>query len=135
MGKLADFFKSVAGICETHELDTGLWRLEGNKARIQIDRVPAFRDREGAVYLKGGGLKYPVLIVKTGDNGYSAYRNRCTHIGHRKLDPVPGESKLRCCSVNHSTYDLNGVRLSGPAKGNLTVHSVDIENGELIVTL
>ena len=110
MGNLGDFFKSVFGICETGELDHDLWRIDGSEARITIGQVPQLQQPEGAVYLKGKGLKYPVLVVKAEGERYIAFTNRCTHIGHRKLDPVPGESTLRCCSVNHSTYDYEGKR-------------------------
>ena len=135
MGKIGDFFKSVFGICETDELDPNLWQFEENSARIQVDKIPELQSPDGAIYLKGKGLKYPVLIVRTKDNGYLAFQNRCTHAGHRKVDPVKGESTLRCCSVNHSTYDYQGKRLSGPAKDGLKAYEVKVEDGELIVSL
>ena len=135
MGKITDFFKAVFGICETQELRPDLWRLEGNSAHIQIKQAPELAAADGAIYLKGKGLKYPVLVVHTKDNGYLAFTNRCTHMGHRKLDPVAGEAILRCCSVNHSTYDLKGKRLSGPAKGDLETYDVEVINDEVVVKL
>ena len=63
MGSISDFFKSIFGICQTSELNPDLWRLEGGNARIPISEVPEFQGQEGAVYLKGKGLKFPVLIV------------------------------------------------------------------------
>lgn len=135
MGKVADFFKAVFGICETQELSPDLWRLEGNSAHIPIKQVPELATVDGAIYLKGKGLKYPVLVVNTKDDGYLAFTNRCTHIGHRKLDPVAGQAILRCCSVNHSTYDLQGKRLSGPAKGDLETYNVEVIGDEVVIKL
>jgi cytochrome b6-f complex iron-sulfur subunit len=135
MGNIGDFFKSVLGICETEELNSDLWRLDGADARITLGQAPQLQQPDGAVYLKGKGLKYPVLVVKAEGERYLAFANRCTHIGHRKLDPVPGKSTLRCCSVNHSTYDYEGKRTSGPAKGDLETYEVELENGELVVKL
>ena len=112
MGFVLDFFKSIFGICQTKALSTDLWHLEGGSARIPIHKVPEFQGPEGAVYLEGKGIKFPVLVVKTKDNAYLGFVNRCTHMGHRKLDPVSDKSILRCCSVSHSTYDLQGRRLS-----------------------
>lgn len=135
MGKLADFFKSIAGICETRPLDPALWKVENGRIHIQLSRVPALQQPDGAVYLKGRGLQYPVLIVRKPDNAFLACADRCTHIGHRKLDPVPGQNRLRCCSVNHSTYDYQGKRLSGPAKKNLTLYEAEQEGDALWVVL
>jgi len=135
MGSISDFFKSIFGICQTNELNPDLWRLEGNSARIPINQVPEFQGLEGAVYLKGKGIKFPILVVKTKDNIYLSFVNRCTHMGHRKLDPVPEKSVLRCCSVNHSTYDLQGRRLSGPAKGDIETYNVEVVDNELVFKL
>ncbi|GAI06791.1 unnamed protein product, partial [marine sediment metagenome] len=87
-----------------------------------------------AVYLRGGTLPKPVLLLRTEDDRFLAFEDRCTHFG-RKLDPVPGESELRCCSLFHSTYDLEGNRLSGPAKRPLTSYAVEQSDGDLIITL
>jgi hypothetical protein len=53
----------------------------------------------------------------------------------RKLDPVPGQPVLRCCSVNHSTFDFQGQKLTGPAKGPVTVFGTEIKNGNLVINL
>lgn len=135
MGMIADFFKSVFGICQTNELSPDLWRFEGNSAIFPVSRVPELQTSGGAIYLKGKGLKYPVLIVRTKDNEFIGFENRCTHMGHRKVDPMSGESVLRCCSVNHSTYDFHGKRLSGPAKGDLKTYEVELANDEIVVKL
>jgi len=135
VSKFKDIFKSILGICETAPLGDTLWRLEKNTVRIAVDRVADLQKPDGAVYLKGKGLKYPILVVKTADGNYLAFKNRCTHVGHRKLDPVPGQAALRCCSVNHSMYDYKGKRLSGPAKKDLDTYRVSLENGELVLTL
>lgn len=132
---LGDFFKSVLGICQTEPLDPGLWQVDGSNARISIEKVPQLQQIDGAVYLKGKGLQYPVLVVRAEGDRYLAFANRCTHIGHRKLDPVPGQSTLRCCSVNHSTYDYEGKRISGPAKKDLETYLVELQDGDLIVKL
>lgn len=102
--------------------------------RIRLDQVPELQRNGGAIYLKGKGLKHPVLIIHdgTGDS-FLAFVNRCTHIGHRKLDPVPGKQIIRCCSICHSTYDFDGKRLSGPAKHPLKRYKIDLVDGELLI--
>jgi Rieske Fe-S protein len=53
----------------------------------------------------------------------------------RKIDPVAGEAKLRCCSVFHSKFDYDGKPLSGPAKESLKRHQVELSQGNLVLTI
>ena len=127
-------FKAVLGICDTKPLGGDLWSLEGNKARVKLSQMPEPLVKGGAVYLKGGGLSKPVLLLRTEDDRYLAFEDRCTHFG-RKLDPIPGEEKLRCCSLFHSTYDLDGKNISGAAKRPLPSYVVEQSDGDLVITL
>ena len=128
------FFKALLGICKTKPLSSNLWNLENGKIRIRLSKVPELSNKGDAVYLKGAGLRNPVLIVRTEDDKYLAFANRCPH-GKRKIDPVPGQRVLRCCSVNHSTFDYEGNRLKGPAKDALTSYAVELSDENLIITL
>jgi len=128
-------FKAILGICETKPLSGSLWSLEGDKVKVKLSQMPEPLQKGGAVYLKGDGLPKPVLLLRTEDDRYLAFEDRCTHLGHRKLDLVPGESKLRCCSISHSTYDLEGKNISGPAKMPITCYAVEQSDGDLIITL
>ena len=128
------FIKAALGICETKPLSDDLWSLEGNKARVKLSQMAESLPKGGAVYLKGKGLDKPVLVLRTEDDRYLAFANRCTH-GGRKLDPVSGESVIRCCSIGHATFDYEGTRLSGPAKDPLTRYAVEQSDEGLIITL
>jgi len=132
---MVDFFKSLAGVCETGKLNPSLWSLEHGAVKIKIAQVPELEKGGGSVYLKGKGLKIPILIVCDRDNRFLAFGNRCTHIGHRKLDPVPGKRELRCCSVSHSVYDYDGNPLRGPARRSLIRYNVEYVDDELVVDL
>ena len=128
------FIKALLGICQTKPLSGDLWSLEGDKVRVKLSQMPEPLQKRGAVYLTGQGLSMPILIMRTEDDQHLAFANRCTHSG-RKLDPVSGESVLRCCSVGHSTFDYEGNRLSGWAKEPLTCHAVEKSDGDLIIPL
>ena len=134
MSALTDFFKSVAGICRTTPLAPQHWKVTGNQLRVTVSRAPELTKPGGAVYLTGNGLARPVLIVAKDDGGYLCVQNRCTHFW-RKLDPVPGEQRLQCCSVNHTTYDFEGNRLSGPGRKPLRIYESDLEDGDLIIRI
>jgi len=131
---LLDFFKAILGICKTAPLDAALWTAEGNQVTVRLGEASALAPEGGAARLEGSGLSSSVLIVHAGQDEYLAFENRCTH-GGRRLDPVEGKSELRCCSVNHSRFDYQGNKLSGPAEGALKRHAVEKPGEELIVIL
>jgi len=133
MGAVADFFKALAGVCQTRPLSPEAWRLEPGSVRIDLDRAGELNQAGGAARLEGRGLARRLLVVRAGV-GFLAFENRCAHFG-RRLDPVPGQETLRCCSLNHSTYDYQGRRLAGPARGDLKTLPVEQAGQELIVSL
>lgn len=55
--------------------------------------------------------------------------------GGRRIDPVPGTSHLRCCSVGKATFDYDGKVISGSAKGPLLRYSVEIKENKLLISL
>ena len=132
MSGIVDFFKAIAGICRTQPLSPDLWDMKGNTIKIKLSQVAELQHPGGAIYVKGAGLKRPILVVRGDDNSYYAFKNRCTH-GGRKLDPVEGKPVLRCCSVNHSTFDFEGNKLTGPAKGPIQVYKSEVLNDELVI--
>ena len=134
MGAVMDFFRAVAGICETKPLDSALWRVEADQAVVLLAGAGQLQASGSAARLEGAELGSPVLVMHGADGTYRAFINRCTHMG-RRIDPAQGGQSLRCCSVSHSTFDLAGEKLSGPAKGGLTSLPVRHERGELYITL
>ncbi len=132
MPVILDFLKALAGVSSTKQLSPEFWRLEGNKATIKVDQVPELKRPGGAVYLSGKGLGTPVLVVRDDDGNYHGFSNRCSHFG-RKLDPVPGKSVLRCCSVNHSTFDYSGANLTGPTTKPVKVYRTELKDGNLMI--
>jgi len=129
------FFKALLGICETKPLDAALWTLDGGQLRLQVAGRDEVMPKGGGVYVQGRGLERPLLVIRTEDDNYLAFTNRCPHIGHRKVDHVPDRRILRCCSLGHSTFDYDGRRLGGPAKESLLRHPVTADGGDLVVNL
>lgn len=135
MALFTDIFKAVLGICETSPLDPGLWTTDGNRVTIKLAEATALAPVGAAARLEGAGLPDRVLVVHADADKYVAVKNRCTHIGGRRLDPVEGKAELRCCSVGHSVFDHEGNKISGLAKDPLTTFPVEQQGEELIVTL
>lgn len=134
MGAIGDFFRALAGRCDTQPLDPGLWQASGSEVVVQLGRVEALREMGSAVYLSGPGLDQPLLVVNSGPRGFLAYENRCTH-GGRKLDPRDDGQGLRCCSLGHSTFDADGNHTGGPAKGPLKTYPAVVDGEQLVISL
>lgn len=134
MAGVFGFFNALLGKCETKPLSPELWSVEGDKVIVKLSQKPDAIAKGGAAYLEGKGLQEPLLIVRTNDDKYLSFTNRCTHF-KRKIDPVSGEAKLRCCSVFHSKFDYDGKPLSGPAKDPLKRHQVELSQGNLVLTV
>ena len=89
----------------------------------------------GAARFEGNNLPMRVLVVYGEDGEYRAFHNRCTHMGHRRLDPVPGTDTVQCCSINKSTYDADGNKIFGPAPRPITRYPVEKDQEKLIVSI
>ena len=133
MPGMPGFIKAILGRCETQPLARNLWSIENRTVKVKVGQVPELTRTGGAVFLEGQELEAPILLVRNGDD-YLAFSNKCTH-GGRKLDPVPEKSMLRCCSIGHSTFDYEGKKIGGPAKGHLTRYGAEVTEGELLVRL
>jgi nitrite reductase/ring-hydroxylating ferredoxin subunit len=130
-----DWLKRVFGICATSPpKDSECWDYSEGKVVVQLGRAPELYAASGRVRLEGKGLPERILLLH-GENGeYYALRNKCTHMG-RRIDPVYGSAKVRCCSVFRSTYDYSGEVISGPAKGPLKHYRVQTDGDRLIISL
>ncbi len=130
------FLQRTLGLSETKKpLMTNCWEYKDGKLVVNLHEASELQAPGGAIRLEGKALPVRVLVV-CGENGeYRAYRNQCTHFGHRRLDPVPGTNTVQCCSINKSTFDSNGNNLFGPAPHSILCYSVEKEQEKLIVLL
>lgn len=114
--------------------DSDCWKVDGEVIEIDLARTEELALRGGAIALEGKGLCCRLLIVHGEDGVYHAYRNECAH-GGRRMDPVPGENAIQCCSLGKSTFDYDGHVLEGSAKEDVIVYPLVNENGKLKVDL
>jgi len=99
---------------------------------VDLSQTPELSDRDTALSFESGGLPDRVLVVHGIDGTYYAYSNHCACGGFR-VDPVPGEQKIRCCTLMQSTYDYNGKFLKGSANKDLISYEVSKTGDELRV--
>ena len=130
------FLQRLFGTPATHKPQTpDCWTYADGKLAINLKKAPELKKIGGALRFEGGDLPERVLVVFGKDKTYRAYKNRCTHIGHRRLDPVPGTDTVQCCSVNKSTYDKNGKKIYGPAPRPVTPYPTAVNGNRLVVTI
>jgi nitrite reductase/ring-hydroxylating ferredoxin subunit len=130
------FFQRLLGISSTAEPATdSCWNYADGRLTVHLDTAAELKTPGGAIRCEGKNLPERVLVVHGEDGEYRAFRNRCTHVGHRRLDPVPGTDTVQCCSISKSTYDASGKKIFGPAPQPITRYPVKEEQGELIISM
>lgn len=114
--------------------DSG-WQYESGQLTINLDRTPELSRAGGTARFEGKGLPVRVLVVRGEDTQYRAFHNRCTHLGHRRLDYVPGTETVQCCSVSKSTYTFGGEKIHGPAPRPIATYPVEVGEKELRIRI
>jgi len=131
-----NIFQRIFGISATsNPQDPDCWTYSNGKLTVNLKKAPELEKPGGAIRLEGGDLPQRVLVIRGEDNKFHVFQNRCTHMGHRRLDPVPGTSTVQCCSVGKSTYDLEGKNIHGPAPDPINTYPVSLEGNNLIATI
>jgi len=130
------FFQRLFGVPETKRPEKAdCWTYENGQLVINLDKTSELRITGGAIRLEGDNLPVRVLVVHSGNGEYRAYKNRCTHLGHRRLDPVTGTNTVQCCSINKSTYDSDGNKIFGPAPHSIERYAVKKDQEKLIISI
>lgn len=125
----------VAGTCITDKpKNNSCWRVKGGVIEVNIDKAPELAAPSGALRLEGKGLERRVLIVHGEDGEFYAFPNHCTHMG-RRMDPMPGDPLIQCCSLGKSTFDYAGKVVYGDDTTDLQMLPITRENGVLRVQI
>ncbi len=131
-----NIFQRIFGIPATRTpLDSDCWSFADGVVTVDIEKAPELKKDGGALRLEGNGLPERVLVYKGDDGKFRAVKNRCTHIGHRRLDPAPGQNYVQCCSVLGSKFEHGGDRISGPARHPITIYETEQEGNIIKISL
>ncbi|MGD2024280.1 MAG: Rieske (2Fe-2S) protein [Desulfobacterales bacterium] len=129
-------WQRIFGISATGKpQDENGWRYESGQLIISLDRIPELTQPGTAVRFEGKSLPVKILVVFGEDKQYRVFHNRCTHLGHRRLDYVPGTETVQCCSVGKSTYTFDGDKIHGPAPQSIRTFPVEVGERELRITI
>ena len=130
------FFQRLLGSPATAKpVNDNCWSFADGKLTIDLKAAEELKQPGGALRVEGKNMPNRVLVVHGEDGEYRAFHNQCTHLGHRRLDPVPGTNTVQCCSVNKSTYDTEGTKIYGPAPRPITRYQVEQDSDSLIVKI
>jgi nitrite reductase/ring-hydroxylating ferredoxin subunit len=133
-GLKRSIFQRILGICATRPpANPDCWTHAGGSVSVNMAQATELIPKGGAIRLEGKGLPKRVLVFRDDAGALRAFENQCTH-KHRRIDPVPGESILQCCSVNAAAYDYTGAKIEGPGEGGLVALALKEEDGKLVVT-
>ncbi len=130
------FFLRLLGISATTKPGKDdCWDYTDGKLTINLEKAMELKTPGGAIRCEGKNLPERVLVVCGEGGDYRAFHNRCTHLGHRRLDPVPGTDTVQCCSINKSTYDSDGNKIFGPTPHPIRRFPVEKNQKELIIRI
>jgi len=128
-------FSRLFGICKTQPpADASCWCVTDKSIEIDLQKAAELTPKGGAIRLEGNGLPMRVLVIHGEDGQIRAFHNKCTHAG-RRVDPLPGDSKLECCSVGKTTWSYDGKLISGSGKDDLTSFPVISDGDKVTVEL
>lgn len=125
----------LLGICSTQPPgDAACWKYVTGHLEIDLGRVPELSATGGAIRIEGARSPQRVLVFRGDDGQLRAFVNKCSHMG-RRLDPLPGQNAVRCCSVGKATHGYDGEKRSGMARGAILPLDVEEQDGKLVITL
>ncbi len=107
-------------------------RNEDGKIHLDLAKVPELKEVGASVRLTGDGVPTPLVVIRTTQNEYTVVSAKCTHFG-RTVDYNHETGILRCVSIGHSQFTLDGKVLKGPAKKPLKCYETTLSKGELII--
>ena len=125
-----DFLRSGLGLtgvyplcCLSPELPPSAVLWEKDRLLLDLTAAAPLKRIGSAASVADPARKVNLLVIRSGKNQFAALDRTCTHGGamcayqHRTRT-------LRCTSLNHAEYDLQGTLLHGRTHGNLRSYPV-----------
>jgi len=88
----------------------------------------------GSVKIIHKDIPDSLIIARVEDKQFEIASLLCTHRGV-ELEYNHSQSNFKCASLGGSTFTLNGVKKSGPAKKPLKIYSAILENNILNIKI
>jgi nitrite reductase/ring-hydroxylating ferredoxin subunit len=108
--------------------------FEGATLVLDLRRIPDLRAVGSACAVVDAGRKVNIIVARSDSRHYVALDRSCTH-GGAQCTYVHRRCRLRCTSLNHAEYELDGTLLHGRTHGNLRAYSVRLDGARLRIAL
>jgi nitrite reductase/ring-hydroxylating ferredoxin subunit len=129
---------SAAGImplcCGTPDAAASSWSIVDNVLRINLEREPGLKKTGEPRVVVEVNRKLNIIVVQHEKGRWAALDRTCTH-GAGMCAYEKRRRTIRCTSLNHAEYTLEGVLLHGRTHGNLRAYPAAERAGWLEIQL
>jgi nitrite reductase/ring-hydroxylating ferredoxin subunit len=101
---------------------------------LDLGQIPDLSKVGSACAVVDAGRKVNLIVARAGSHRYVALDRSCTH-GGAQCAYVHSRRRLRCTSLNHAEFELDGTLLHGRTHGNLRAYSVRLDGARLHIAL
>lgn len=130
-----DFLAAAAPLCcLSQPASDGSWSLRDGLLSIDLAREPQLRQVGQPRTFYDASRKLNILLVQHTKGRWAALDRTCTHGGAMCAYQAKSHT-LRCTSLNHAEYSLDGRLLHGRTHGDLRAYSVTLRGNQLEVAL
>ncbi len=109
--------------CRTDEISPECITHRGDALFIDLEKWPALKRAGASGAVVDIGRKLNLIVVHLAKDSFAALDRSCTH-GGAQCTYNSRRHTIRCTSLNHAEYDLNGTLLHGRTHGNLRAYRV-----------
>ena len=102
---------------------------EAQTSQVVAAREGELKPNSGKVFRFGS---QPGLLVRTDQGDYKAFSATCTHLNCTVQ--YKDDTKQIWCACHNGMYDLSGHNVSGPPPKPLEEYSVNVANGDIVVS-
>lgn len=114
----------LAGVplcCVTPEAPSEGISFDGETLVLNLKLIPGLKSPGGACAVVDMPRKLNIIVARVEKSRFVALDRSCTH-GGAQCTYNHNRRSLRCTSLNHAEYDLNGTLLHGRTHGNLRAY-------------
>jgi len=118
------FLAAVLPLCCYSPLaPPGSFRVDGATLLLDLAQVSALNHPASAIALVDESRGLNLIVVRSESRRYHVLDRACTH-GGASCTYQQRSRTLRCTSLNHAEYSLDGTLLHGRTHGNLRSYPV-----------
>lgn len=110
--------------------------ISGNLLSVDVTKVPSLADVGGStkIHAHSDGKKISVIVIKSGENEYIAFSDKCSHDG-KELEYIHDKEMLQCVSIGECQYNMEGKPIGGQADKGIHVYESKQERNRLNINI